>query len=142
MLIQQCSPLVARTFIAIIFIYSGLAKMIGFSGVSQQISSVGIPIAGLVAFFTIVFEIGGGASVLFGYKAPVGATLLVLFLIPATLVFHNPIADPTQITQFLKNLAIVGGLLLVVVYGAGPVSIDGHSSGSRTASIEKAREEV
>ncbi|MEL6221986.1 MAG: DoxX family protein [Cyanobacteria bacterium J06627_8] len=123
MFIQKYIPLVARTFIAIIFIQTGFAKISGFAGTQEQIASVGIPLAGLVTIFTILFEIIGGVSLIVGFKARIGATLLLLFLIPATLMFHNPIADPTQMIQFMKNLAIIGGLLMVAAFGSGPVSL-------------------
>lgn len=132
MLIQKYTPLVARTCIALIFFQTGIAKVTDFPGTQQQIASVGIPLAMLVALFTIVFELTGGISLILGYKAQIGAILLLLFLIPATVVFHNPIADPTQMIQFLKNLAIMGGLLMVAAFGSGPVSIDRPVTNART----------
>lgn len=133
MIAQKYTPLVARTFIAIIFIQTGIANMADFTGTQQQIASVGIPLAAFVALFTVVFEIVGGVSLILGYKAQIGAILLLLFLIPATLMFHNPIADPTQLIDFLKNLAIIGGLLMIGVYGSGPVSLGRRVAESRIA---------
>ncbi|MEM9162020.1 MAG: DoxX family protein [Cyanobacteria bacterium P01_F01_bin.4] len=124
MIAQKYIPLVARTCLALIFIQSGIGKIGGFAGVQQQIAGAGIPLAALVAFFTIGFQMAGGISLILGYKARIGSILLLVFLIPATLVFHNPIADPSQMIQFLKNLAIIGGLLMVLTYGAGSVSLD------------------
>ncbi|MEO0801977.1 MAG: DoxX family protein [Cyanobacteria bacterium J06642_2] len=117
-------PLVARICLAVIFVQTGLAKVFNFDGTQQQIASAGLPLAGLVTLFTIIFEIGGGTSLILGYKARVGAILLLIFLIPATIVFHNPILDSTQTIQFMKNLAIIGGLLMVVGNGPGPISLD------------------
>ena len=134
---QKYIPLVARTFIALIFIQTGIGKIAGFADIQQQIASVGIPLATLVALFTIVFEIAGGISLILGYKARIGGILLLVFLIPATLVFHNPVADPTQMIQFMKNLAIMGGLLMVVAYGAGPVSLDRRETSAATAQYSK-----
>ena len=121
---QKYTPLVARTAIALIFLHSGLGKLSNFSGTQEQIASAGLPLAALVAVFTIAFQLLGGASLILGYKARIGVGLLLAFLVPATLVFHNPIADPTQMIQFLKNLAIIGGLLMIATYGSGPVSLD------------------
>ncbi|MGJ3245426.1 MAG: DoxX family protein [Elainellaceae cyanobacterium] len=121
---QKYVPLVARIFLAVIFIQTGIDKVADFAGTQQQIASVGIPLAVLVTVFTILFEIAGGISLVLGYKARIGAALLLLFLMPATLVFHNPIVDPTETIQFMKNLAIMGGLLMVVAYGSGPISLD------------------
>lgn len=125
---QKYSPLIARTAIALIFLHSGFGKLSNFGGTQEQIANAGLPLAALVAFFTIAFQLLGGVSLILGYKARIGAGLLLAFLIPATLVFHNPIADPGQMIQFLKNLAIIGGLLMVITYGSGPVSLDNQAA--------------
>ncbi len=122
--LQKYTPLLARTAIAIIFLNSGIRKLSNFGGTQEQIASAGLPLAALVTVFTIAFQLLGGGSLILGYKARIGSGLLLAFLVPATLVFHNPIADPTQMVQFLKNLAIIGGLLMVASYGSGPVSLD------------------
>lgn len=123
---QKFIPLIARTFLAIIFVRSGFDKaFVDFAGTQEQMASVGIPIPSVVLIFTIAFQILGGISLILGYKAKIGAILLIVFLIPATLVFHNPIADPTQTINFMKNLSILGGLLMVVAFGAGALSLDG-----------------
>ena len=70
---QKYVPLLARTFIALIFIQTGIGKIFGFSGLQEKIASAGIPLAVLVALFTIVFEIAGGISLVLGYKAQIGA---------------------------------------------------------------------
>ena len=124
MLLQKYIPLVARIAIAVIFLNSGIGKISNFVGTQQQIAGAGLPLAPLVTVFTIAFLFLGSISLILGYKARIGAGLLLAFLIPATLVFHNPIADPTQMTQFMKNLAIIGGLLMVAAYGSGPVSLE------------------
>jgi putative oxidoreductase len=122
--VQKYIPLIARTFLAVIFIQTGFAKLTDFAGTQQQIAGAGIPLPFLVTIFTIAFEILGGLALILGYKARIGGILLLIFLVPATLTFHNPIADPSQWIQFMKNLAIIGGLLMVVAYGSGPVSLE------------------
>jgi putative oxidoreductase len=139
MFAQKYTPLLARTFIAVIFIQTGIANLIDFTGTQQQIASAGIPIAVLVAFFTVVFEIVGGFSLLFGYKARLGAVLLLLFLIPATLMFHNPIADSAEVIPFMKNLAIIGGLMMIGVYGSGPLSLQQQKAPMSSVQSESAR---
>lgn len=133
MFIQKYIPLIARTFLAVIFINSGIGKLSDFAGTQQQIASAGLPLAALVTVFTIAFQLLGSAALIVGYKAKIGSILLLLFLVPATLVFHNPIVDPTQMTQFLKNLAIIGGLLMVTAYGSGPVSLERSDDNLGTA---------
>ncbi|MEM6255395.1 MAG: DoxX family protein [Cyanobacteria bacterium P01_D01_bin.156] len=134
MVAQKYSALLARTAIAVIFLNSGFGKLSNFSGTQEQIAGAGLPLAALVTVFTIAFQLLGGTSLVLGYKARIGAVLLLAFLIPATLVFHNPIADPSQMTQFLKNLAIIGGLLMVTAYGSGPISLD-HRGTSAPSSL-------
>ncbi|WP_346294127.1 DoxX family protein [Sphaerothrix gracilis] len=124
MIIQKYVPLLARTAIAVVFLHSGAGKLMDFSGTHQQIAGAGLPLALLVTVSTIAFLFLGSLSLIMGYKARLGAGLLIVFLAPATLVFHNPLVDPTQMIQFLKNLAIIGGLLMVIAYGAGPISLD------------------
>lgn len=140
MIAQKYTPLVARTFLAIIFLNSGIGKLADFAGTQQQIASAGLPLAAVVTVFTIAFQLLGGAALILGYKARIGSILLLLFLIPATLVFHNPLVDPSQMTQFLKNLAIIGGLLMVTAYGSGPVSVDRSVDSSST--VQRSKESV
>lgn len=121
---QKIIPLIGRAFLAIIFIQSGVNKILNFAGTQQTIAEVGIPLPIIALLLAIIFEIAGGLMVLLGYKAKIGAILLILFLIPATIFFHNPFADPSQWTQLWKNLAIMGGLLMVVAYGSGQLSLE------------------
>ncbi len=117
-------PLAARICLCIIFINSGIGKIFGFSSTAEMMSNTGLPIANVLLIFTIAFQLLGGVSLLFGYKVKVGSTLLILFLIPATLVFHNPISDPDELNSFLKNLGLIGGLLMIIYAGAGAPSLD------------------
>ncbi|MEM8546438.1 MAG: DoxX family protein [Cyanobacteria bacterium P01_H01_bin.119] len=133
MLLQKYLPLVARTAIAIIFLHSGIGKLMDFGGTQQQIAGAGLPLAPIVTVFTIIFLLAGSVSLIAGYRARIGAWLLIAFLVPATLVFHNPIADPGQMGQFLKNLAIVGGIMMVAAYGSGPLSLSSQPQAAPTS---------
>ena len=135
MILQKYIPLLARTAIAVIFLHSGIGKISNFAGTQQQIAAAGLPLAPLVTVSTIVFLFLGSIALIVGFKARIGAGLLLAFLIPATLVFHNPIVDPTQMVQFMKNLAIIGGLLMVVAYGSGPVSLDRQTDSTTPAAF-------
>lgn len=119
-------PLAARAFLAAIFFQSGISKILGFADTQGFMATAGIPLGltGLLLVGAIVCELLGGLSVLLGYKARWGALLLILFLIPTTLIFHTDFAQQGQLTQFLKNLAIIGGLLMVIYLGSGPLSLD------------------
>ena len=118
-------PLAARICLALIFLNASIQSLLGFSGFVSTIAGRGLPLAGLLAVGTIVFQLLGSIALLIGYKAKLGALLLILFLIPASLAFHPPTAD---LTGFLKNIALIGGLLMVVAYGSGPVSVEGPTN--------------
>ncbi len=138
--IQTFIPLIARTSMVIIFIRSGFGKLMNFSGTQDTIANQGLPFAALLTVLAIIFELVGAASVITGFKARIGALLLLLFLIPTTVIFHNLIADPGETTQFLKNLAIIGGLLMVMVYGPGPLSLESGNQGQLTLSEQNPQE--
>ncbi|MGB3788831.1 MAG: DoxX family protein [Phormidesmis sp.] len=116
-------PLAARICLALIFLNSGIQHVLGFSGFVDMIGQT-LPLAGLLAAGTIIFQLVGAVFLILGYKVQVGAALLILFLIPASLIFHNFLADPSQLSSFLKNLGLVGGLLLLIYTGPGKVSVD------------------
>lgn len=118
--------LIARILLSALFIWSGVNKILNPAGTQQYMAAKGIPLVGLLYLATVVVEVGGGLSVLLGYKTRIGAIALALFLIPATLIFHTNFADQMQQIAFMKNLAIFGGLLMIVQYGAGRISLDRH----------------
>lgn len=116
-------PLVARLLLGLIFVMSGISKITGFEGTQQYMASHGIPLTAFFLVAAIVVEILGGLSVILGLWARAGATVLCLFLIPATLIFHTDFSQQTQLIMFLKNISIMGGLLFVVAFGSGPYRI-------------------
>lgn len=121
-----------RLFLSAIFLSSGFGKIFKFAGTQQYMEAKGMPIAALFLVFAIILEITGGLSVLLGYKTKWGALALIIFLIPATLIFHNQLSDQMQMIMFMKNVAILGGLFMLVSFGAGPLSFDNRSSSVKT----------
>ena len=117
--------LAARICLCLIFFNAAINHLTGFSGFVELIGSQGLPLPTLLAAGTIFFQLLGAVSLLLGYKTNIGAILLIIFLIPASLMFHNPIADPSQLNDFLKNIGLIGGLLMVIYAGSGALSIDG-----------------
>ncbi len=115
-------PLASRVCLCLIFLKAGISHIIGYSSTVEMMSSKGLPIPDILLIFTIAFQLLGGLSLLLGYKVKIGSWLLIAFLIPATLAFHNPASD---INGFLKNIGLIGGLLMVIYAGAGALSIDG-----------------
>ncbi len=119
-------PLAARVCLCLIFLKAGISHILGFNSTVAMMTNKGLPIASILLLFTVIFQLLGGFSLLLGYKVNIGSMLLILFLIPATLVFENPIANPSEINGFLKNIGLIGGLLMVIYTGAGALSIDSH----------------
>jgi putative oxidoreductase len=111
--------LVSRILLSGIFLFSGVKKVFGFSATQAYMTQHGMKMTGLFLVLAILFEIGGGLSVLLGYFPRLGALVLLLFLIPTTIVFHRDIANPGQIIQFAKNVAIMGGLFAILAAGGG-----------------------
>lgn len=121
-------PLLARILLGLIFVMSGITKITGFEGTQQYMASHGIPLTAVFLVGAIAVEILGGLSVILGLWPRAGAAVLVLFLIPATLIFHTDFSQQTQMIMFLKNLSIMGGLLLVMAFGGGRYRIQALGS--------------
>lgn len=110
--------LVGRMFLSVIFLLSAFMKLTHFNAQVAYAESMGVPLAGMAIILAALAELIGGLAILTGFKARAGAWLLFLYMIPTTVIFHTNFADQTQMVHFLKNLAIMGGLLLLA--GAGP----------------------
>lgn len=126
---RPTTALIGRILIAAIFVTGGIAKLTDTAGTVGYMESAGVPYAYPLAILAGIVEIVGGLSLVFGVVARLGALLLVLYLIPVTLVMHAfwnlEGADyQMQMVQFMKNLAIMGGLLTVFAFGASRYSID------------------
>lgn len=128
--IQATAALVGRILLAIIFIKSGFGKITGFEGTAAYMASKGLPMTQLLLVGTIVIELLGGIMLVVGYKARWAALAIFLWLIPTTLIFHKfwGLADAkeaaTQQIHFLKNITIMGGMLMVYAFGPGRYSVD------------------
>jgi putative oxidoreductase len=127
--IRHYGPLLGRILLAHIFIISGLGKIAGFQGTAQYIGSHGLPAAQLLTVLVIIVELGGGIALLIGWKARWAAAALFIFSLLAAVIFHafwSAPADQAMMQQinFMKNLAIMGGMLYVLVYGPGPLSVE------------------
>lgn len=116
--------LLGRLLLSAIFLVTGVQKILDFSGSRRYMEDVGISMAGILLVGAIVLELIGGLAVLLGYKARLGAILLIVFLVPATLACHADFGGESQLSHFLKNLSILGGLLLVAGSGPGPYALD------------------
>lgn len=128
-LTSRFAPLLGRLLMANIFIVAGFQKISGFTASAGYMASKmpGIDPAMITALLvlTIAIELGGGLLILFGWQARWAALIIFAWMIPVTIVFHGYWAVPPeqmqmQFIQFQKNIAIMGGLLFIVAFGAGP----------------------
>ena len=127
--LQNPLTLTGRVLLALLFLPAGIGKIGGFAGTVGYIGSVGLPLPQLAAVLAIVVEVGGGLALLAGFGTRLAALALALFTLVATFVFHNFWAMPPeqvmmQQLMFLKNIAVVGGLLVLAAHGAGAYSVD------------------
>ena len=123
--------LIARLLLAAIFLWSGYGKIGGFDGTVGYITSKNLPMPQVLAAAAVVVELLGAALLVIGWKARWAALALAIFTLLAAVLFHNYWAVPAaqqglQQILFMKNLAMTGGLLMVVAYGAGRWSVDGR----------------
>ena len=122
--------LVGRIALAAIFVWSGAGKITGFSNTAGYIASKGLPMPAVLTALTICIELGLGLAIVLGFRARIAALLIALWLIPTTFLFHNFWAAPAgqammQQINFMKNVSIFGGMLLLMAFGAGRYSVDG-----------------
>lgn len=110
--------------ISIIFLGSAATKIADPAGTQAYMAAYGLPMTGVLLFGAIATELAGGLALLLGLKARSAALALMGFLTVATLVFHTELGDQQQLLHFLKNVAVIGGLLLVIAEGTGPLSLD------------------
>ncbi|MDB5764724.1 MAG: putative rane protein [Herminiimonas sp.] len=117
-------PLIGRLLMAAIFLVSAAGKIAAPEATIGYISSVGLPFPSIGFLLAIAIELGGGLLLAFGYRTRLTALALALFSIITGLVFHHAIGDQNQLFHLLKNLAIAGGLLQIVTFGANAWSLD------------------
>ena len=126
--VKTYGPLAGRILLALIFVISGYNKLVGFDGTVGYIASKGLPLPQLAAAAAIAIELVGGILLVVGWQTRWAATAIFVFLIPTTLIFHPfwavAAGKQMEMIQFMKNLCIMGGMLYVMAFGAGPLSVD------------------
>mgnify|MGYP003621202640 CR=1 FL=1 len=123
--------LIGRIFLALLFLTSGAAKIMDYQGVSQYMAGANMPMIQIALPIAIAMEIGGALGLILGFQTRLAALVLVVYTVVASWFFHNFWAlsgqeAQMQMIQFTKNLALIGGLLVVMAAGAGRLSIDGR----------------
>jgi putative oxidoreductase len=133
-------PFIGRLFIGLPFMMSGLSKVANYAGTVWLIKSSTLPLPAPLAYGgAIAVEIGCGLLMIVGYQTRIVAAIFGLFCLATAVFFHTNFADPNQIFHFIKNLVMTGGLLQLVTYGAGALSVDDWLSQRRAPSGGVAR---
>lgn len=119
---QNFTLLVGRLGLSLIFILSGVGKITAYQTTAKLLVAHGLP-PGLLPL-VIFAELGGGLAILCGLLTRWAAGGLFIYTMLTALIFHNQLADHAQWINFMKNLAIAGGFLVLAVHGPGGLSLD------------------
>ncbi|WP_436899086.1 DoxX family protein [Acinetobacter gyllenbergii] len=111
--------LIARLLLAYIFLVAGWGKIVGYAGTAGYMESMGVP--GALLPLVILVEFGGGLALLFGFQTRFASLGLGLFSIITAFIFHGGAEDAIN---FMKNFAMAGGFFMLMLYGAGRISLD------------------
>jgi putative oxidoreductase len=129
---MKYAVLPARVLFALVFILGGLG-LFSHATIEYAVAQ-GVPLASIAVPISGVIALAGGLSVALGYKARIGAALLIVFLIPVTVMLHNfwaipdPLMAQMQQVMFMKNVSMLGAALFIAYFGAGPVSLDARQA--------------
>jgi putative oxidoreductase len=127
------SPLgmaVGRVLMALIFIQSGIAKLGAVEATRGYIESAHLP--GILVWPTILFEIIAGILIVIGFKTRLVAILLAIYCLVSAAIFHSHLSDQMQLINFMKNVSMAGGFLLLACVGPGSLSVDGRGAERRS----------
>jgi len=122
-------PLAGRILIGALFLTAGIRKILFWGGQVAYFTKLGFPAPEVFTVIAIVIELGGAALLIAGWRTRWVAWLLAAFVLIATVMAHrfwefDAAAQANQLNHFLKNLAIIGGLMFVASFGPGPASVD------------------
>ena len=136
---SNAGALVCCFRLAMIFVRGGFLKLIAPVATAHYMASHGVPLASLAIFPTILIEFGFSLLIVFGYWTRAAAFLMFLWFIPVTVIFHvipylhavqahDAAIAMAQQTNFLKNISMMGGMLLLASFGPGAISVDGRKA--------------
>ncbi len=114
--------LLGRILISALFFLNGIFKINNYEGTIGWMESFDMP--GVLLIPAIILEVLGPILIIIGYQTKIAAALLSLFCIATAVIFHNDFNNQIQLTSFLKNIALAGGFLFLVVNGAKELSLD------------------
>jgi len=129
---QSQALLIGRILLAAVFLVAGVRKLMGVAASAGYLAKLGFPMPEVMVWVAIVIELGGAVLLITGWNARRAAWLLILFVAIATAMAHrfwefDAAQYNNQLNHFLKNAAIIGGLLYVAMLGAGGLSLDSRS---------------
>jgi putative oxidoreductase len=117
-------PLLARILLSLLFLIAAYNKLMNPAGTAGYFAKLELPMPQVMVWLVIAIEFFGGLFVLIGWKTRLVALIMAIFTLLAALTGHKFWVDPSQATQFLKNLAIMGGFLMLMYAGPGRISAD------------------
>ena len=117
--------LFARILISTLFLINGIFKITNYDGTVGWMEGYGVP--GILIIPAIIIEILGPILIIVGYQTKITATFLSLFCLATAIIFHNDFSNQMQLTTFLKNIALAGGFLFLVINGSKKFSLDNKS---------------
>jgi len=120
---NSLAALAGRILIALLFLQSGVEKITSYSMVLGYMTKAGLPFPQALLVVSAVVEIGCALALIVGWKTRLASIGLVIWMIPVTLIFHNPATGQDAMIHFMKNLAITGGLLVLFASGPGAWSL-------------------
>ena len=120
------AALIGRLFYSSLYILYGYFKLTGYAGTTAYMAKQGLPAPAVFAALAVVIELGGGLLMLIGYQTRLVALGLAIYVLVAAFIAHAHFGDGNQMSHFFKNMAIVGGSLAFVAFGAGAYSVDGR----------------
>ena len=118
------AALIGRIFLAVLFLLSGLSKLAAPAATQAYIAAMGVPAPELAFFGATAVELVGSVLLIVGFRVRIAAVGLAVFTLMAAVFFHRNFADQNQMIHFMKNIAIIGGLLQVAAFGAGRFALD------------------
>ena len=140
-MITRYLPFIGRILIGLPFAMSGLGKLAAYGKTTAMIAAAGLPFPPLAFVVAVAVELGGGLLLVLGYQVRPIALALAVFSVTAAVSFHSNFADQNQMIHFLKDVMLAGGLLQIVAFGAGAISIEqwrrwfGTPSGAEAATV-------
>ncbi len=117
-------PLVGRILLTLVFFVAGYQKLMSVGGTAGYFGKIGLPMPDLLVWLVIAVELVGALLILIGWKTRAVAWVMAIFTVATAVIGHKFWVDPSQATQFLKNLAIAGGFIMLAYAGPGRLSVD------------------